>query len=193
MSQRIFVDANIFYSKTLLDWLFFLRESNDGMFQIHSTEDVFAEVIRTMRKDSPRAPGFYTRRRLELIRLAVDEVVSDYADNVNFSGKDVDDYHVHSAAVATRADIVLTMNDPTDITRTPDAEPYEVYDADDFFQLVIQSSPRCLGPIVAKQLEYWKQKPEHCQLDEALQRAGCPQFASAVLKELQMVALNGGG
>lgn len=189
MTQRVFVDANIFYSKTLLDWLFFLREANDGMFEIHSTEDVIAEAVSNMRKKSPRAPGFYTRRRVELIRRAIDEVVVDFSGEEKFSGQDANDYHVHSAAVSTRADIVLTMNDPTDITDSPDAEPYEIYNADDFFLLVVQSSPHSLAPIVESQLEYWKRKPEYCQLDEALQKAGCPQFAKVVLSELQSLAL----
>jgi hypothetical protein len=78
MPQRVFVDANIFFSKTLLDWMFHLRQANEGMFQLHSTEDVFAEVLANMRKEQPEAPGHRTRHRLELIRACVDEVVQDF-------------------------------------------------------------------------------------------------------------------
>lgn len=48
MPQRVFVDANIFYRRTLLDWMYHLRQANEGMFQLHSTEDVFAEVLANM-------------------------------------------------------------------------------------------------------------------------------------------------
>lgn len=51
MTQRVFVDANVFYSRTHLDWLFFLKQANNAMFQLHSTEDVFAEVRRIIRTE----------------------------------------------------------------------------------------------------------------------------------------------
>lgn len=52
MAQRVFVDTNVFYSKTLMDWLFFLKQENNAMFQLHATEDVFAEVASNMRKST---------------------------------------------------------------------------------------------------------------------------------------------
>lgn len=48
MMQRVFVDANVLYSRTLRDWTFLFRGSTDGMFQLHSTEDVFAEVHKRL-------------------------------------------------------------------------------------------------------------------------------------------------
>lgn len=50
MPQRFFVDTNVFYSKTLMDWLFLLKQENNTMFQLHATEDVFAEVALNMQK-----------------------------------------------------------------------------------------------------------------------------------------------
>ena len=52
-TQNVFVDANILFSKTLMDWLFFLREENPGMFQLISTQDVFSEVLYNMRRNNP--------------------------------------------------------------------------------------------------------------------------------------------
>ena len=68
--QKVFVDANILFSKTLMDWLFFLREENSGMFQLITTQDVFSEVLYNMRKNNPRAPGIRASRRLELMKNA---------------------------------------------------------------------------------------------------------------------------
>lgn len=193
MPHRVFVDSNIFYSKTLLDWTFKLRIATDGMFQLHSTEDVFAEVLANMRKKAPTAPGHYTRRRLELIRQFVDEVVQDYPGNddpatIGFTGQDPGDYHVHAAAWAARSDIVLTNNDPNDITTTPGDQHYEIIAPDDFFTLVVDSSPSCLLPVVRDQLEHWQSKPKYRQLDEALKGAGCPQFAERVREALSQLA-----
>ena len=76
--QKVFVDANILFSKTLMDWLFFLREENSGMFQLISTQDVFSEVLYNMRKNNPRAPGIRVSRRLELMKKCMDSIVSDF-------------------------------------------------------------------------------------------------------------------
>lgn len=38
---------------------------------------------------------------------------------LHFSGRDVHDYHVHAAATSAEADIVLTVNDPSEITQHP--------------------------------------------------------------------------
>jgi len=78
MTQRVFVDANVFHSRTLLDWLFFLKQANNAMLQLHSTKDVFAEVASNMRKNHPRLPGHTVRRRMELVRMIVDEVLDTF-------------------------------------------------------------------------------------------------------------------
>lgn len=188
MPQRVFVDANIFYSKTLLDWMFFLRGANEGMFQLHSTEDVFAEVLANMRKNAPDAAGYVTRRRLELIRECVDEVIQDFPGGADFTGTDPGDYHVHAAAIAARSDLIVTADKPAHITTTPDDQPYEVISPDDFFMLVVDSSPSCLFPVVRAQFEYWKSKPKYQQLDDALRRSGCEGFAERVRQALSRLS-----
>ncbi|TGD38405.1 PIN domain-containing protein [Brevibacterium aurantiacum] len=188
MPQRVFDDANIFYSRTLLDWLYYLRQANEGMFQLHSTEDVFAEVLANMREKDPTAPGHVTRHRLELMQECIDEVIQDFAGDAEFTGTDSEDYHVHAAALGARSDLVVTADKPSGITTTPDAQPYEIISPDDFFMLVVDSSPTCLLPIVRLQFDYWKTKPNHRQLDDALERAGCQQFALRVRAALSRLA-----
>ena len=74
--QRVFVDANVLYSKTLMDWLFLLKLHNPGMFQVHTTEDVCAEVLANMRSRHPQAPGHYTAH------LAVGGVCDDPGEDL---------------------------------------------------------------------------------------------------------------
>ncbi|CAL8895882.1 hypothetical protein PGAAJM_00115 [Kocuria varians] len=50
------------------------------------------------------------------------------------------------------------------------------------------SHPACLIPIVRKQLSYWGTRANYVQLDEALSRAGCPQFARRVRRTLSQIA-----
>lgn len=122
MLQRVFVDANVLASRTCRDWLFLLREENDGMYQLHVTPDVLAETVRVMRRNNPRLPGGVVTDLLAKVERCVDEVVADFPPDVPFSGADAGDYHVHAAAVASRADLILTFDDPVDITRHPDSE-----------------------------------------------------------------------
>ncbi|WP_234354132.1 PIN domain-containing protein [Janibacter massiliensis] len=185
----MFVDANVFFSKTLTDWLFLLRYETEGMFQVHTTEDVCAEVIYRMRKKNPTAPGHFTRRRIDLLRGSLDEIIGDYPADLPFTGADPADYHVHAAATAGRADIVITANKVGDFTNDPDAESYEVMHPDDFFLLVGESSRGCVPQVIEKQIMHWKHDARRVQLDEMLERAGCPEFAITVRELLRHRAL----
>lgn len=114
------------------------------MYQLHVTPDVLAETVRVMRRNNPRLPGGVVTDLLAKVERCVDEVVADFPPDVPFSGADAGDYHVHAAAVASRADLILTFDDPVDITRHPDSEQYEVITPDDFFMLVAESNPSCV-------------------------------------------------
>lgn len=188
MTQRVFVDASIFVSRTILDWLFHLRRLNEGMFQLHATEDVFVEALHATRKRNPRAPGSLLSDRMEKIRACVDEVLPTFPGTLEFTGSDEGDYHVHAAAISSRADIIPTQNDAHDITTTPDSEPYEIYTADDFFMLIVQSNPSCLLTCTKGQLTYWSRRGNP-QLDDHLTKADCPKFADAVREALRTLEM----
>ena len=188
MMRRVLVDANVLVSRTTLDWLHFLREYNEGMFQLHITDDIQAEAIHALRRNHPRADGGVIRDRVEKISGIMDEVLPDFPGTLRFTGKDEHDYHVHAAAVEGRADLVLTYNAPSDITTTPDDEHYDGISPDDFFVLVTDSNPRCLLPIVKTQFDYWSTRSGHAQLDDALRKAGCPEFAARVRSALGRLA-----
>lgn len=83
------------------------------MFQLHSTRDFLSEVIANLRKNNSNAPGHLTANVAEKIEQNLDEVVRDFPGGAPFDGCDKDDYHVHAAAVASPADIILTTDDPT--------------------------------------------------------------------------------
>ncbi len=168
-----------------MDWLFLLKRENDSMFQLHATEDVFAEVASNMRKNHPRLPGHVVRRRVELMQQSVDEVLETFPGDLPFTGTDEDDYHIHVAAIHCQADLILTNNSPSDIT-TGVGTHYEIISPDDFFVLIAKSAlPRMLYPIIKDQIAYWSKKSKYQQLDEALRHAKCPEFADMVLTTLQ--------
>ncbi|MGQ7788324.1 PIN domain-containing protein [Nesterenkonia sp. K-15-9-6] len=188
MVQRVFVDANVLYSRTLRDWTFLLRNSAEGMFQLHSTRDAICEALAKYRKNNSNAPGHQVANIEETITSSLDELVREFPGNIAFDGRDQNDYHIHAAAVSSQADIILTCNEATDITTTPDEQNYEIFHPDDFFLLVADSRPQCVKQVTRCQHEYWKDKQNYLQLDEALRKSYCPMFAKRVRQALQEIA-----
>lgn len=162
-----------------MDWMFMLRAKFEGSFQTHSTEDVIAEASRSWRRQRPDMNGEAVYKRIALIRRNLDEILPDYQGDIPFSGRDKHDRHVHSAATACRADLLLTNDDPTDITTTPDNECYEIIRPDQFFLLLADSAPEAIRKVACEQEKYWRAKSDRT-IVEALQRAGCPHFALRV-------------
>lgn len=194
MLQVVFVDANILASRVCLDWLFQLQQLNPGMFRIHCSEDVIAEAMRALRRRNPRLPGAVTNKYSLKIRKVIQDITDDFSAVESFTGRDENDYHVHAAAIAANADLLLTNNNPFDISSDPDLESYEIISADDFFNLVVDSNPDCLFLAARKQYEFWKTQPGMRQLDQALSAAGCPNFAkrlSKILKQVELASVTG--
>lgn len=191
MTQRVFVDANVLFSKTLRDWLFLLRIGTQDIFQVHTSEDVLAETLYHWRKHSPRMEGGVITMRLSQMRDVLDEIVEDYPGDAPFDGKDEGDYHVHAAALASRADVLLTANKPGDFCT--EATAYEIITPDQFFCDVIRATPATvLHSIIRDQMRYWAgtSHPERAQLNDTLLAAGCPQFADAVQGAMKKIALS---
>lgn len=105
------------------------------MFQIHTTEHIIAEVQSNKLKRHPTERGSLVMTHMKRIRECLDEIVEDFPGHGRFKGTDIDDYHVHAAAIACQADIILTSDKQENITQDPDAEPYEIYTPDDFLSL----------------------------------------------------------
>lgn len=189
MTQRVFVDANVLYSKTQMDWLFLLRIHTENMFQVTCTEDVLAEVLRNLRKNHPRWSGSSIHNRCGLMRKVIDEVLPDFPGDLQFSGIDPDDYHVHAATVSAQADYLVTNNDPDHFSQQPENEQYEILHPDSFFTLVVNSSPpQILTTVIDQQRAHWANHSRNMQLDEALRNAGCPNFANLVRQRLKSMA-----
>ena len=184
MTQHIFVDANILMSRTLMDWLFMLRAETGRMFSIVTSEDVLAEVEYSLRRLHPEAPGRLIVQKRAKIVECVDEVLGDFDATVPYNGADPHDRHVHAAALAAGADILLTndggFSDSED-------ELYEVYRADDFFILIDDGAPSHVQRVTDKQRIYWRDRDGR-PLADALRGAECPQFAERVTGHLRTLS-----
>ena len=189
MAQRVLVDANVIASRILTDWLFHLRRCTGGMFTVLWTHDIQAEAIRVMRRKHPQWPGTAIETRLKMLEDVVDElIVYPDADYV-FTGSDEGDFHVHAAAVAGKANYILTDNKPGDITAVPDEEHYEILSSDDFFNLVADSNVQAFVAAAEAQFDYYSQPGRMSRpIHQALELAGCPRFAQRVKMTLGEIA-----
>lgn len=163
-----------------------LRNETVGMFQVHSSFDVLVETSRAFRRMNDRADGRVSRELFDLLERNLDEVPGDFSGDVDFDGGDPDDRHVHAAALATSAHILLTQN--TQDFGDPDLLPYELYTPDQFFCLVDDGAPDAVGEVCRKQVDYWNARKRAGKpvkpLAVALQAAGCSSFARRVKKHL---------
>jgi predicted nucleic acid-binding protein len=187
MHQRVFVDANVFCSRTLRDWTCLLRMQTDGMFQLHTSEDVLAEALHTLRRLRPERSGGAVTRLRAAILASIDELVGEFDATIGYEGSDPDDRHVHAAAVACGAHVLLTEDRGLEAqTRAP----YEVHRCDEFFTLVDDSAPWAVRDVVRRQVAYWAGRPqaERRGLARALREAGCPTFAERVERHLRFLA-----
>ena len=188
MSTRVLVDANVLYSRTLRDWLALLYlESDDSFFAVYWTEDILAEAMYHLRRDHPGWPGHKTRTVADKIRAVFEGGrVEDFAPDGSFTGNDPHDQHVHAAALACGAGILLTADGGFSNPSAQETEShYEVYLPDDFFVLVDESAPNIVRAVVSKQQHYWLTRQGRANLPQSLVAAGCQHFADRVRSHLQ--------
>ncbi len=108
----------------------------------------------------------------------------------SFQGSDPDDRHVHAAALACAADIVLTCDEGF-VGEGVDADPppYEVLFPDAFFVLADDSAPEIVAEVTREQTRYWYVKHGRAPLAHQLEAAGCPEFARRVQKHQNNLSL----
>ena len=176
--ERVFVDANILYSRTIRDWLFALSTSKMQMFDLFSSEDVFAEVVYHYRRRNPKRELFNVVDHYDCERAQAD-----------YMGADPNDLHLHAAAVDNDCSVLLT-NDRKLYASLDESQldglPYSVCTADDFFCDLAESSAVLLDQAVTCELQYWSKKCPDGVTDFAdrLTRAECPRFAYLVKRAL---------
>lgn len=184
--MRVFLDANVLFSRTLRDWLFLTR-LEAGMYTLHTTRDVIVETLRATRIRNPEKPGQLITALEQRLYEVLDEVFDDFPGSEVVPGIDVQDLHVHTAVLHCKADALVTGNikDFGD----PDTLEYELYTPDDFLCLADDSSPATIRRVTQKQNNYWQSRPVSARksLTAALRAAGCPNFAERAEHHLQIL------
>ncbi|MHC6177272.1 PIN domain-containing protein [Glutamicibacter sp. X7] len=184
MPQRVFVDANVLFSRTLRDWLFLLRvESKGGLFQIHTTWDVIAETGSHLRNKYPEASGALVSSLIDRCQELFDEILVGFPGGAVDHIADREDWHVHHAAMACQAAILLTE----DHGFVSEETSYETYNCDEFFTEISSSSTMTVRTVADMQAKYWATRGGRA-LPDALRDADCPVFADIVQQHLRQIA-----
>ena len=184
-NQVVFVDANVWFSRTLRDWIGMLYTTpNTAPFEVRWTEDALAEVLYHLRRKHPDWDG----GRITGIRDRIAgtfEVgrVDDFQVGDDYKGKDAFDAHVHAAAVACRADILLTTN-AADFVWDENESVYEVLTPDEFLMLLDEAAPELVAEVAVRMCRYWFKRSGDANLPKKLKDAGCPKFAERVRRHL---------
>lgn len=186
-TQRVFVDASPLFSRTTRDWLFHARQVTRGqMFTIATSEDIIAETVARLRDEHPEWNGSRTGGLRGVIVDVFDTVVVEFDGSLPFPGKDQGDQHVHAAAVAMNATMLLTDDRGFHDLPEEDADllPYEPFTPDDFFILLDDSQPKFVREMTQRQINFWVNRGVAPNLEQHLRKAGCPQFAARVASHI---------
>lgn len=180
---RVLVDANVLYSKTLRDW-FCLIQVQGGPYTGYYSEDILAETAYRLRRKDPTAPGHKIRLFRDRIVASLEGGrVEDFVVDGTFKG-DPDDQHVHAAALACGAQIVLTADKGFTAPGVIEDLPYEVHRPDEFFTLTDDSCPHVVREVAVMQTDHFQKRYGSADLCSALRGAGCPDFAERVRRHL---------
>lgn len=160
------------------------------MFLLYTSEDVIAETISKLRDNNPRWDGGQTTRIRAAIVEVIDALVDDFDGSVDYQGADPNDFHVHAAAIAAKADMLLTCDHGLLNQPNADELTYEAFHPDDFFVLVNDSAPLNVREAVNEQLRYYVKKngERKSRLIDSLVAANAPLFAEAVRAHLKDLA-----
>ncbi|MFT4044892.1 MAG: PIN domain-containing protein [Gordonia sp. (in: high G+C Gram-positive bacteria)] len=183
MQSRVLVDANVWYSRTLTDWVSKLSAFS-GMYTVLWTEDVLAEARYHLRKDKPDVGDGPLTTRFDRIRdLFPEGRVSGY-EITDKEHPDRHDWHVVSAAISAKADYLLTSDKKfMDLQNhsAVDTWCFEVHNPDTFFDLVHESSSQLVKAVTRDEFNYWiLGRRSDRSLSDMLHRAGAPEFAQRV-------------
>lgn len=190
---KVFLDANVLYSRTVRDWLglLYTDEVFEPPFHAYWSEDVLGEAIYHLRRKHPTWDG----AKIAMIRDHIASTfengrVTDFAIDGSYAGADPGDAHVHAACVSCGADYLLTENGRDFPQGLADELPYEVLTPDEFLQLVDDAFPQLVARAVQKQIAYWARRTGDVDLDGSLRKANCPGFAVRVVGHLRQQALS---
>jgi predicted nucleic acid-binding protein len=183
----VFVDANIIWSKSLLDWVNLCSLQKNPPYHVRWSEDVLAEVHYAWRRQNPGAPERSIGVPLERFQVLhpVGQVTGYNPEDYPRPATDEHDWHVVAAAAHARCDVLLT-NDARAFTPDCIQGRFRVETADEFFLMILRRRPEIISAVFTYQYDFYRnlygRSPEF--LLGRLEKAGATQFAKEIPRAL---------
>jgi predicted nucleic acid-binding protein len=153
----VVLDACVLYPIGLRDTLLNLAEA--GFYRVHWTEEILAETSRSIVEDTPGLTAEHLERTFAAMRRAFPEaMVEGYEHLVASMTNDPKDRHVLAAAVAAKADVIVTINVRHFPPSACDPHGIAVHAPDDFLCGATKPRPH-LAVAVLKAQAARKQRP----------------------------------
>jgi predicted nucleic acid-binding protein len=183
LSFTALLDANVLYPAYLNDAL--LRLAYAGLFQVRWSEQILDEMARNVKANGPELRHASIDRRVEKMKESFrDAMVTGHEGLIPSMTNHEKDRHILAAAVAARADLIVTSN-VKHFPRSP-CEPYkiDVQWSDDFlcYQWDLED-PKLLTKILERWAAQLSKPPLTLEqlLEEHLIRSA-PKFSGTVLE-----------
>lgn len=183
----VLVDANVWVSRTLRDWIYLIYQENPGLFQACWTEDILAETLKAVRRRYPKLNGEQARWvRRGIVGTFPDGEIADFL--VEDGDLSVDKFDGHVLAAARGGGVAYLVTDDGPLLSQPDEVKdqleFEIMSADDFLVLVDDASPEAVRCATEKNIRYHLQKGPEVDLPLHLKLAQCHGFAERVRRRL---------
>lgn len=186
----VLVDANVWVSRTLRDWICLIYLENPGLFQACWTEDILAETLKAVRRMYPKLDGQQVRWvRHGIVGTFPHGEIADFV--IEDGDLSVDEYDGHVLAAARGGGVAyLVTNDRPLLSQSDEVKdqfPFEIMAADDFLVLVDDASPEAVRGATERNLAHHLEKGPEVDLPLDLRGAGCQEFAERIRRRLQEV------
>lgn len=176
---RVFVDTNVLFPFSVMDLMLALTE--DGVHELMWSEALLAEwervIVREQRRSAASAASVTAAIREFFPECEVP--ASAYASLVaDMPGRDPDDRVHMAAAIAGRADVIVTWNLADFPAEALTARGVQVSTPDAYLCWLLRSWPEEVAAVVVR-LASEKRRPRVTPLDlvEFLAKAGATEFA----------------
>jgi len=152
------LDANVLYPARLRDLL--VRLAIAGQYQARWTERILDECFESLVADRPDLPAEHLHRTRRLLSVAVpDAIVADYDHLIDgLELPDRDDRHVLAAAIAARADSLVTAN-LGDFPARALPPGVAVVSPDDFILMLVHADPEAVATVIDNQASALRKPP----------------------------------
>lgn len=179
LSQVAVLDTSVLFPLPLCDAL--LRAAQRQLYEVRWSEDILGELKRNLIRDRGLSQ-IQAQHRIDEMRRAFPEAVVDWLRGLaEAMTNHPSDRHVLAAAVAARADTIVTLNLRHFPATALDPSDTRALSPDEFLSELLEREPNATLKVLRNQAEALKSPPMDVRGILALLASFAPRFSPSVL------------